>query len=287
MSKHSSIHQYLSIEKSFLLEHRCTRLSPLTCYHYHDGCEFYLFLQGTATMYVESHAYNLKRGDLFLFRPDELHRVFCLNEDTYERCTLHLQTSYLKQLSTTQTDLLKFCKNPPLAGNCKRHLSEPELQQFLNLFQQIETHQKSTSYGDDILAVTELVRLLINVNLIFEKNGRQAENQMPTLIQKTMDYVESHLTEDISLEHLSKVLFHSGAYISRKFKEHTGITLRDYIICKRILLAKSLLSQNLPLTFVCEQSGFHDYANFNRTFTKQIGCSSGKYRKNLGIIKDV
>lgn len=280
MNTHSPIHEFLSIQQPVHMEYLTNTLVPLTYYHYHNGCEIYLFLHGNTTMYVESQAFPLKRGDLFVLRPNELHRAFCLDNTSYERCTLYLMPEYLKSISTPQTDLFRFF-TAPSTNNCMRHLCEQELQQFLLLFQKIKQHRHSSAYGDDLLANTELIQLLVMINLIFEKKEMHIENYMPDVIRDTMDYIEAHLTEPISLQNLSQALFHNGAYLSRKFKEHTGISLRDYILCKRILLAKDLLSQGLPLTTVCQESGFHDYANFTRTFTKHTGYSPGKYQKLL------
>lgn len=280
MNTHSPIHQFLSIQQPVHMEYLTSNLMPLTYYHYHNGCEIYLFLHGNTTMYVESHAFSLKRGDLFVLRPNKLHRAFCLDETSYERCTLYLLPEYLKSISTAQTDLFHFFTTSSDTA-CMRHLSEQEIQQFLMLFQKTNKYRHSLAYGDDLLANAELTKLLVMINLIFEKKEMQKENHMPDLIRNTMDYIDAHLTEPITLEHLSQALFHNGAYLSRKFKEHTGISLRDYILCKRILLAKNLLSQGLPLTTVCQESGFHDYANFNRTFTKHTGYSPGKYQKQM------
>ena len=280
MNTHSTIHEFLSIQQPIHMEHLTSTLVPLTYYHYHDGCEIYLFLHGNSKMYVESQAFPLKRGDLFVLRPNELHRAFCLDKSSYERCTIYLLPEYLKSISSPQTDLFRFYTTSSNTDHM-RHLSEQELQQFLLHFQKVNQCLHSSSYGDDLLANAELIQLLVMVNLIFEKREMHTKNHMPDLIQDIMDYIETHLTEPISLQNLSQALFHNGAYLSRKFKEHTGISLRDYILCKRILLAKNLLSQGLPLTTVCQESGFHDYANFNRTFTKHTGYSPGKYQKQM------
>lgn len=165
------------------------------------------------------------------------------------RLLIIIITTVAKSISTPQTDLFRFF-TAPSTNNCMRHLCEQELQQFLLLFQKIKQHRHSSAYGDDLLANTELIQLLVMINLIFEKKEMHIENYMPDVIRDTMDYIEAHLTEPISLQNLSQALFHNGVYLSRKFKEHTGISLRDY-------------------------------ANFTRTFTKHTGYSPGKYQKHL------
>lgn len=279
MKNHTSIHQFQSIHEPFWLNHSCTQLPNLTCYHYHDGCEIYLFLQGNAVMYVESQAFPLERGDLFVFGPDELHRSYCLDDRIYERYTLHLQTEFLQHHSTPQTDLSGCFSQRSMGLGNKRHLREDELQEVLFLLRRLENNLHSTSYGDDLLTSFALTELLLKINLQYQTYQQHTPSHMTPLVQNTMTYIETHLTEPISLQDLSDALFHNKTYISRKFKETTGMTIRDFILCKRIILAKSLLLKGEPLTTVCEASGFHDYSNFSRTFSQQVGCSPGKFQK--------
>lgn len=95
-----------------------------------------------------------------------------------------------------------------------------------------------------------------------------------------MDYIETHLTDSLTLQDLSDNLFANSSYISRQFKKHTGLTIRNYILTRRIELAKSCLTEGMTITEACYQSGFGDYANFIRTFTKLVGTSPGKYARN-------
>ncbi|MNI52906.1 HTH-type transcriptional activator Btr [compost metagenome] len=102
---------------------------------------------------------------------------------------------------------------------------------------------------------------------------------MPELVRKTMDYIEAHLGQNITLEQLAGIFHLNSTYISRQFKKHTGLTLRSYILDRRVSLAKSYLSEGLSITEACYQSGFSDYANFIRSFTRIAGISPGRFAK--------
>jgi AraC-like DNA-binding protein len=102
---------------------------------------------------------------------------------------------------------------------------------------------------------------------------------MPELVRKTMEYIEEHITQHITLGQLAEQFYMNSTSISRQFKKHTGLTLRSYILGRRIELAKTLLTDGMSITDVCFQSGFSDYANFIRSFTKIVGTSPGKYTR--------
>ena len=273
--------QCVAITENFRLEHKCSSLPSLSSYHYHDGCEVYLFLDGSGMLYSESGAFRLKRGDLFIFRPDELHCAQPISDtiSPYERFTLHIKESFIRSLSSAQTDLARCFFDRPLGTQNYLHLEERELREILMLIFRLDRCTPDGVYGNDLRLILAFTEFLIRLNRKFMTAGENPDDLMPRLIKETMRYIDSHLTEELHLQNLSACLRRNGAYISRRFKEETGITLRQYLICKRVILAKKLLRENYSLTDACTQSGFHDYSNFNRTFTRQVGCSPSHYQK--------
>ena len=67
--------------------------------------------------------------------------------------------------------------------------------------------------------------------------------------------------------------------MSHLFKRETGSTIFQYILVKRIAMAREFLSMGTSVAETCVQSGFGDYANFIRTFKKITGYSPGHFKK--------
>ncbi|MEC0168564.1 AraC family transcriptional regulator [Paenibacillus graminis] len=271
--------RYDPIHKDFLYLHRITAYNMGTFYHRHEAYELYLFLRGNVNFYIENSCYHLERGDLLVINPEEMHRSFSLDESQYERITINLQKSYLHRLSTPATHLSGcFDYRPKGKGNIV-HLDDAQLKQFLRHTSDLEEALSSDAYGSDIIFNSAIAQLLVLTNTIFHHASFVPADIMPELVRNTMDYIESHLGQNITLEQLAGNFHLNSTYISRQFKKHTGLTLRSYIVDRRIQLAKSLLSEGLSITEVCYQSGFSDYANFIRSFTKIAGISPGKFAK--------
>ena len=63
----------------------------------------------------------------------------------------------------------------------------------------------------------------------------------------------------------------------RKFKNQIGSSIHSYVIQKRLILAKSLISDGFSMSTVCSKCGFNDYSSFVRAFKKAYGVSPSNY----------
>ncbi len=275
-------YKFQPIDKNILCYHRATETECLgddsLPYHRHDAYEIYLFLSGNTNMYLEQACYHLNPGDLIVISPDEMHRSICLDNQLYERIGINIKKSMFEYLSTQRSNLLSCFEGHPHGINNLVHLSEEQLNYYISLTEKLIETLDSNDYGQDILANTYLSQILVFINTLYQTSTQVYVNIMPELVRNTMAYIEEHLTEDITLAQLSQKFCFNGAYISYKFKQHTGLTLRSYILDKKIALAKHLLADGKNVSEACYMSGFKDYTNFIRSFTKIVGISPGKYR---------
>ena len=249
-------------------------------YHRHNAYEIYLFLSGNVKMYIEQTCYLLERGDMAVINPSELHRSCCLDSTTYERIGINIKQSVFDNLTTSHTNLLSCFYSHPHGQNNMIRLNEDQIQEYTSLADDLIRVSGSSEYGNDLLSYSYLIKLLVYVNRLYKESTHfESENLMPKIIMDTMDYVNEHFTEKITLDDLSALLNYNGNYISNCFKQYTGLTLRNYILNKRIDNAGKLLLSGASVSGACMQSGFNDYANFIRNFKKITGVSPGKYGK--------
>ncbi len=270
---------YDPIQPELLYLHRVTTYKLESSYHHHDAYEIYLFLRGNVNFYIENHCYHLEPGDLLVMSPEEMHRTYIMDESEYERITINLKKSYLRRLSTRATNLSAcFDYRPKGKGNIV-HLHDCQMKQLLQLAEELENALASDAYGADIKINAAIAQLLVLINQSFQDTTFTPTDIMPEIVRQTMDYVESHITQEITLPKLAETFYLNSTYISRQFKKHTGLTLRSYILNRRIELARYYLSDGMSITDACFQSGFSDYANFIRSFTKVAGISPGRFVK--------
>ena len=106
------------------------------------------------------------------------------------------------------------------------------------------------------------------------------QNNYTEDIGKAVDHILAHYCENITLSDVGQVVGLNTAYLSRKFKEETGINFVDYVNKVRIDRAKELLeSKDMTIHEVAETVGFSNDTYFSRLFKNMEGISPKQYQK--------
>ena len=98
------------------------------------------------------------------------------------------------------------------------------------------------------------------------------------LVNQVMEFAWKHYKEDISLEQCAVTLGVSYTYLSRAFKQDTGMRFVEYLNERRVNRAKGLLIRGeLPMKEVAQQSGFRNYNYFFKVFKEMTGMKPGEF----------
>ncbi len=116
-----------------------------------------------------------------------------------------------------------------------------------------------------------------------ERMERIRHGKNPTrLALEVSGYIRRHMSETITTEAIAKSLYMSRPYLSRRFKEETGETLKDFILQEKTEEARRLLrysSKSFPA--ISGYLGFSSQSHFTRVFKKYTGCTPGEYRERI------
>lgn len=266
--------------------HKKTTYNASYAYHRHNGCEIYLFLSGNIRLYIEQTSFIPAPGSLVVINENEMHRIQTLDNSAYERIVISIKRQYIDELSTNGISLSECFYRRPHGAQNLRVLSPEALNEFMTLYEGLSSSDSPNCFGPSIVQNAYASLLLLFVNRQFKATPSLYKNTMPAYITGTMQYIETHLDEPICLSVLAKRFSISEGYLSSQFKHHTGLTLRSYLLDRKINCAKKLLQQGASVTDACYLSGFNDYSNFIRSFKQEVGLSPGKYRKEFATPLD-
>lgn len=87
-------------------------------------------------------------------------------------------------------------------------------------------------------------------------------------------FIREHIQDEISREEIADHLHLNSAYLSRLFKKETGSSLSDYILLRRMELAKQwLLTSDLPISAIAQSLGYTNFSHFAKMFKKVHGAN--------------
>ena len=255
----------------------CTDIT--TSFHEHDSYEIYLVLNGDANFYLEQQGFHLSKGSGLFISPYVFHRSEQLMNGTCDTYNIHIKSDYFRTLNSLQTNLANVLNSNDRSFFHFR-LTEDQMEYFSKKSHELEKSLARKSFGDDIRSECLLKELLLFLNSLPHPHpkGRSTTLRVPAIVTELISYIQENLADDLSIDALSEIFHYNGQYLSRCFREVTGISLQQYIIHKRLDRAKKYLAQGYPLTQACHLSGFHDYVNFTKTFSRYTGMSPKQYQ---------
>ncbi|NRG28254.1 response regulator [Bacillus circulans] len=132
--------------------------------------------------------------------------------------------------------------------------------------------QSLRSIDDMIIYITYLV----DISLQYIDFIHSQKNVVNTIC----DYIDEHYHENITRDNIAKIVYLSPDYITRIFKKEKGLSLVNYIIKKRVDIAKELLIQTtLPVHIISDKVGYGNYSYFTKLFKKETNYTPFEYRR--------
>lgn len=251
-----------------------------TEFHLHDYFEIYFFISGNAKYFIEKKVYSLNHGDLLITNNNEIHKSVVVPGQIYDVISMQVDPSLLHLLSSPEYSLLNCFINRPNGENNKIFLEENELKTVIDLLEKIENTYNSQVLGFEILLISYLMQLLTIINSNFKGSIQNRDSLVaPDRLTEVLEYIDFNLHDDLSLKTLESKFNINKFYLSRLFKKTFGSTLHEYILFKRLSMAKRLLKNGKNVTEACELSGFNDYFHFIRIFKRYVGTSPGQFKK--------
>ena len=247
--------------------------------HWHTAMEIIFTLENTYTIEVHQQTYVMEPGDIAIIPSGTVHSIS--SPENGCRFVFMFEPNLFSQLPgfnyvlslIPQPVLINYDTNPQL------YRAETAL-----LWELVE-HYWGNGLTKDLNIFSTMIRF-------FSTFGEHTANVIPPTINNSskagslvsrlsmvLDYLDTHYSENITLEEAANIACFSKFYFTRLFKQYTNQTFYDYLSTKRIKAAEQMLIiPNLPITEISLKAGFSSLSSFNRTFKRLKGCSPSEYR---------
>lgn len=114
-----------------------------------------------------------------------------------------------------------------------------------------------------------------------KKHMYEWQKQIQMIVDEIDSCIKNYEDEALTLRCLSRRLGYSEFYITRKFREISGMQLRDYLRHRKLAFAlKEVRDSDKSLLHIAFDYGFSSHEAFTRAFKAAYGITPSEYRKN-------
>ena len=281
-----NIYQELEMSSSYVDSHRdistaCERVQP----HSHSFYELILCCScGNLQYLLGTQRYQLQKGDVLFIPPGVSHGPLFpeVMDKAYERIVVWINAELLQQFYRKWLEvdfsghfrqgsyLLRTggtCWEEPIGEAFRRGCTESERRY---------PGWEAALYGNTTLLLTLL-------NRAFLSDGKLTPSEKNELLDELLEYVESHLKDKISISSAARQLLVSESTITQLCRNRLGISFYRYVTQQRLMVAKQMMMEGIPLGQIGELAGFCDYSAFYRAFMQEYGIPPREYRNLQNI----
>lgn len=266
-----------------------TKLGPRVIFDY----ELLYLKEGAVRITVEDTPYDGTPGDVFLFRPRQLHTIECLDDFPVIQPHVHFDLQYQEDQKDVYVTFTTEEQFPPedlhlfrrdiMDGFYPRippciHLKNPKVfeEYLFDLIAEYDNPSPFTQVRQQWLFMRLFDLYLTEVGYSLHAEGH---TNLESIAARIKMYLDNHTSQRVSLDDLSGVVHLDRSYIVRIFRQLYGETPVAYHQKMRIQRAKNmLLYTNLSITEIATSTGFSSIHDFDRVFRKINGSAPSSYR---------
>ena len=262
--------------------------SKIRFLHCHDGYEVLMMKRGNVDMQIEDRMITLQPGDIVLIPPYVFHFARQQSTDTYCRVVLNMKEALIQSLIASNESYRHITDVFYQTPDYHIHVNGSTLRQLIDLACALEatSGSKADAYGATILSKSLLSIILVILNRQAAASSvapilpQTQTPSMPKVVTDVIHYVDQNLAGDLSVSGIAESVHLNSVYLTRRFRQYSGLSLQQDIIEKRLAEAKRMLRNGQSPTEVCYACGFNNYSNFSRTFTNHVKISPRQYQEN-------
>lgn len=263
------------------VSHHTEREEDIIPWHWHEEIEVVYIVQGKMQVKTSSKSFLLEKDDLLIINSNTLHYGAAV-----KACDLRsLVFSPVLITGNADSAFSKKYIEPLLSSSAfiAYQITSRSNEKLCNWFQSAFEAMKNNSYGFEFSVRDNLSHILLFCCEKFEKyvdTKTSSLNWNNLRIQKMLDYIHNHFSDNISLREISDVADISERECLRCFQKTIQLSPIQYLLKYRVMQGAKMLLDT-PASSISEiaiSCGFDSPSNFTKTFRRFYNCSPREYR---------
>ncbi len=233
---------------------------------HHDINAIFIVTKGSYRISMDGKEEIMKEGDVMIFsnytefnrnviEPLEfIYMKFKINP----KCPFNFHIPYGK---------VTFKNNKRLEENIKNYI---EIEKSMD--------KNSMFYKEHILNDILYQAHIDNMTVLTENTNNIDDG----VIKAAIEFINNSIKSKITIYDICKNVSSNPSTLNFKFKKETGMSIMQFVLCKRIERAKWLLSNSTySISEISQRCGFADVYYFSNSFKKHTSLTPSQYRKQF------
>lgn len=242
---------------SFRDEVRCTE--HIFESHSHRSYELIAVYEGDIDIVIGSGRYALSAGQIAIIPPLVYHSISTTGNVPYKRITVLFEESVIPPVIRGELDARILSSPVSAAAELGAPMSSLE-----RLF------PRAVPERDMPLILAFITEALYAFTYM---GSTAAESREHPTVRAICEYVDTHVSEKITLDGIAAELFMSKSSVCHIFRREMNISPKQYVLQKKLAHAAGLIAAGTPATEAAAAVGYANYANFYKAYRGVFGFS--------------
>ncbi|AJY77354.1 AraC family transcriptional regulator [Paenibacillus beijingensis] len=256
--------------------------------------ELLYIMEGKIIVTIENEVYDGERGDIFLFRPKQKHKLVKVEGRRLRQPHIHFDFFYgedsekvkvsfrtLKEIAPEEQLLFRadIIEQMPVILPSRLRLRNPILieKMLMDIIYEYETKMPFYEFKVKGMFIQLWIQLLREN---YWSQNPHLETNMHALMH-VKQYLMHNTNRKVSLDEIAKMSGISKHYLGRLFQKAFGMSPIQYHHLMRVHAARHLIQFTTdPLSVISEKMGFSNIHAFSRFFKTVEGISPSFYRSS-------
>ena len=236
-------------------------VTPCSKNHTHEELTIFAIKEGSLNLIFNDTSFEFLPNQIVIINNNIPH-LASLNTQSKDGYVIYLKKEYLRTIDFDLKSSFELVKQKSIHKNFIK-MCDCLLDNKVSL---LEKEEKFFSFCLSFFS--------------FESKQIQIEEES-SLALDIKKYLDEKYLEEFILDDLAKSFDLSVIHLIRVFKKEFGLPIHSYILNKKVHFAKELLSSNLPIIEVAQNSGFFDQSHLNRSFKRIFQITPKEYQKHI------
>lgn len=213
-----------------------------------------------------------------------LYKAYCMDEAVrlLERETIDIVITDIEMPNGGGLELIKWVKDNQAGIRCVFYTGHAEFSYALEALRLgVDDYLLKPMPYDELAAILRRIEEKLEQENDGEPDNTEDMENSAQIVEQVKKLIAENLSAgNLQRDELAAMVHISPGYLGRIFKKETGMALTNYIIKKRITVAKQLLAKtNLSVTRISERVGITYSSYFTKLFKEQVGITPQEYRQ--------